>query len=367
MIDRANGRVLAERVAENAQRGFGADVISRIEACGREGVQTLSDRIADQLEEMAADCLQESGVTAVVESVVTGNTTMLHLYEGIDPAPLSVAPFTVPSYFGGISRRTLAGAPVYLPRCVGAYVGADITCAVMAADLPEQGTMLLADIGTNGEIVLARDGRLLCCSTAAGPAFEGAELRYGMPAAAGAIRAVRLENGVVEYETVHGAPAVGICGSGVLDALAVMLKTEDMDETGHLEQDWEVGGSGIAVTQRDVRQIQLAKAAICGGILTLMEAEDLSDEDVGRFVVAGGFGNAMDHGSAAAVGLYPAALQEKAEFLGNGALGGAVMLLRSRPLREQAEKLTKAAEELSLSASEEFMDYYIDCMTFGAF
>ena len=203
LIDRANGRVLAERLAENAQRGFGADVISRIEACKQEGVSALSERIAAQLEEMAADCLRETGIDAVCESVVTGNATMLHIYEGLDPASLAVVPFDVQSFFGCISRRTLAGAPVYLPRCVGAYVGADILCAVLAGGLLNGGVQLLADIGTNGEMALAKDGRLLCCSTAAGPAFEGAGLSQGMPAAAGAIRAVRQKQSAVLYETVN--------------------------------------------------------------------------------------------------------------------------------------------------------------------
>ena len=203
LIDRETGTILAERLAENAQRGYGADVISRIEACKTAGLDTLSDRIADQLEGMAQECLLETGITEVVESVVTGNSTMLHLYEGLDPSSLAVVPFDVQSYFGCFSRRTLAGAPVYLPRCIGAYVGADIVCAILAADVTGHGTQLLADIGTNGEMALVHEGKLLCCSTAAGPAFEGAGLSSGMPAAAGAIRAVKLTEGdAVAYEVI---------------------------------------------------------------------------------------------------------------------------------------------------------------------
>ena len=364
LIDRADGRVLSERVAQNAQRGFGADVISRIEACKTAGLQILSERIAQQLEEMAAECLQESGVKCIEESVVTGNTTMLHLYEGLDPASLAVAPFKVQSYFDCTSRRTLAGAPVYLPRCIGAYVGADVVCAAAAADLTCGGVQLLTDIGTNGEIVLVRDGRVSCCATAAGPAFEGTGLSRGMPASTGAIRMVQKEADVITYETVHHAPAVGICGSGILDALSVMLDENVLEPTGYLEKEWEIADSGIQITQKDVRQIQLAKAAICGGILTLLEAESISAEELDRFVVAGGFGSSMNHASAAAIGLYPWALHKKAEFLGNGALGGAVMLLRSKVFREKVAEMAKNARELSLSASAEFMDYYVDCMSF---
>ncbi|MBQ7778131.1 MAG: DUF4445 domain-containing protein [Oscillibacter sp.] len=369
LIHRPSGRVVAERLAENAQRGFGADVISRIEACRGAGLATLSDRIAAQLEDMAAQCLAESGVSEVEESVVTGNSTMLHIYEGLDPASLAVVPFAMQSYFGGFSRRTLAGKPVYLPRCVGAYVGADITCALLAAGHGSQETQLLADIGTNGEIALTRNGTLTCCSTAAGPAFEGAGLSRGMSAGTGAICAVAEESGQVRYETVGNAPAIGVCGSGILDALAVMLATEAMDDSGYIEEDeaWPIGESGVSVTQRDVRQIQLAKSAICGGILTLLEDQALDAAAIDRFIIAGGFGSSMDLDSAAAIGLFPAALRQKADFIGNGALGGAVMLLRSSALREKSARMAAEATELSLSASPAFMDHYIDCMTFDRF
>lgn len=367
LIDRASGEILAERLAENAQRGYGADVISRIEACKTHGASVLSDRITGQLEAMAAECLRDAGISAVSESVVTGNATMLHIYEGLDPFSLAVAPFDVQSYFGCTSRRTLAGAPVYLPRCVGAYVGADIVCAVLAADLLGGGVQLLADIGTNGEMALAQDGKLLCCATAAGPAFEGAGLSCGMPAAAGAIRAVKLEDGAVTWETVDRRPALGICGSGILDALAVMLETGAIDDSGYLEEEWHVGSSGVTITQKDVRQLQLAKSAVCGGLLTLMEEEELSAPEVRRFVIAGGFGSTMDFDSAKAIGLFPAALRERTAFIGNGALGGACMLLLNRPLREKSEQIARNAVELSLSASAAFMDHYVDCMSFTEF
>ncbi len=367
LVDRASGRVLAERLAENAQRGYGADVISRMEACKEKGVSVLSGRIANQLETMAAECLRETGIPAVSESVVTGNSTMLHIYEGLDPFPLSVSPFDVQSYFGCVSRRTLAGAPVYLPRCISAYVGADIVCAVLAADLLSGGVQLLADIGTNGEMVLARNGNLLCCSTAAGPAFEGAGLSCGMPAAPGAVRAVKLENGAAVYETVGGQPARGVCGSGILDALAVMLETGAIDDSGYLEEDWPVGGSGLAITQKDVRQIQLAKSAVCAGLLTLLEEENTDAGEVRRFVIAGGFGSTMDFDSGKKIGLFPAALRARTAFIGNGALGGAYMLLLNPALREESERMAREAAELPLSTSAGFMDAYVDCMSFLEF
>lgn len=367
LFDRASGRVLGERLEENAQRGFGADVISRIEACKTEGLDALSGRIRAQLERMAAACMQQAGIDRIDEAVVTGNSTMLHLFEGLDPASLAVVPFDVQSYFGCMSRHRLAGAPVYLPRCVGAYVGADIICAILAAGMQDGGVQLLTDIGTNGEMALMRDGNLSCCATAAGPAFEGAGLSCGMPAAAGAIRAVRRAGNQIVYQTVQDAPAAGICGSGILDALAMLLEDETLEDTGYLDEDYTVDGTDVTITQLDVRQIQLAKSAICAGLITLLEEQDLPADAVDRFVIAGGFGSSMNMDSACAVGLFPAALRDKADFIGNGALGGAAMLLMNRSLRAQSEQLAQNAAELSLSASPNFMEHYIDCMSFEAF
>lgn len=369
LIGRKSGRILAGRVAENAQRGFGADVISRIEASKKEGVSALSDRIADQLEEMAASCMQETGIREIAESVVTGNSTMLHLYEGLDPSSLAVVPFRTVSDFGRTSVRTLAGSPVYLPRCVSAYVGADITCAALAADLTKCGTSLLADIGTNGEMMLIHDGKLFCCATAAGPAFEGAGLSCGMPAAPGAILSVSLQGSDVHYEMIPGEGISGICGSGILDALAVMLETGDMDDSGYLEDEngWAVGSSGIVITQKDVRQIQLAKAAVCGGILTLLDEEKISADSIEKFFIAGGFGNSMNTASASAIGLFPEDLENRAVFIGNAALGGAAMLLMNASLRKETEARAREATEVSLSESAEFTDNYVDCMAFDRF
>lgn len=365
LYHRPTGQVLAQRMEENIQRGYGADVISRIEACQREGVSVLSDAIAGQLESMAAGCMADAGVSGLSESVVTGNTTMLHLYEGLDPASLAVVPFTVPSRFGCPSRRTLAGAPVYLPRCIGAYVGADIVCAILASQLTQPGTRLLADIGTNGEMVLSHDGALLCCSTAAGPAFEGAGLSCGMPAKAGAICKVSRTGTALSWQTVQDQPPAGICGSGVLDALALALEDENLDESGFLEEEIQLGP--VSVTQKDVRQIQLAKSAVCAGLLTLLEEAGTPSARVDVLSIAGGFGSSLDLDSAAAVGLFPADLRDKTCFIGNGALGGAAMLLLQPQLRARAEAMADGAREISLSASQSFMDRYIDCMNFARF
>lgn len=372
LFDRASGTVLAEQLAENRQRSHGADVISRIEACKTAGLDTLSALIRDQLEEMAQACLSDAQIGHIDEAVVTGNSTMLYLYEGIDPSALAVVPFTMSTFFGGMSRHTLAGAPVYLPRCIGAYVGADIVCSILASNMMhEDGVQLMTDIGTNGEMALHKDGKLLCCATAAGPAFEGAGLSCGMPAAPGAIRTVDWQDGKLTYTTVGEVPATGICGSGILDVLRVMLAQEIIDDTGYLETEDEeaypIGDSAVSITQKDVRQIQLAKSAICAGLLTLMQETGVSAEEVARLHIAGGFGSSINYDSAAAIGLFPAALTRKTHFIGNGALGGAAMLLMDRTLRTESERMAQEATELSLSASPTFMDAYVDCMSFMEF
>lgn len=365
LYERGSGQVLAEQMQENRQRRFGADVISRISACTQGGVSTQSDLIAGQLEEMASRCMACADCKKIDEAVITGNSTMLHLYEGLNPASLAVAPFAVQSFFGRDSIRKIAGAPVYLPRCVGAYVGADITCAILASGMTEKNeTALLVDIGTNGEMALWQNGTLFCCSTAAGPAFEGAGLSHGMSASPGAIRAVKAEHGVISYEVIGGGKASGICGSGVLDALNVMKQQDILEESGYISADFSIGSSDVFITQQDVRQIQLAKAAICAGLLTLLQYTGIATQDVTRFYIAGGFGSSISSVSAAGIGLFPLELLPKIQFIGNGALGGAAMLLLNSSLRKKADSLAKSATELSLSESPVFMDYYINCMMF---
>ena len=184
-----------------------------------------------------------------------------------------------------------------------------------------------------------------------------------MPAADGAICRVTYQDQAVGYETIGRKPAAGVCGSGVLDAIAVMLEAGAADESGYLEEPWEIGDSGVFIQQKDIRQIQLAKAAVFAGVKTLLEHERLGTADVERFVIAGGFGNSMNQDSAVAIGLIPEGLRKKTHFIGNGALAGAAMLLMNHSLRRETEAFAQSATEISLSADENFMDHYIDSMS----
>ncbi len=374
------GALLAEALGINRQDRFGADVISRIESSNQQGVASLQACIHCQLEEMAASCMRQAGTDHLDAAVITGNTTMLHFWEGLDPRGIAVAPFTPASLFGCTGRTAIAGIAPYLPPCLGPYVGADIVCAVLSSSglmgrVDE--TAVLADLGTNGEIVLFHQGRLYCASTAMGPAFEGAGLSCGMQASPGAISTVSPgQDGSLTISVIGGEEAQGICGSGALDAVAVLLECGVLDESGLLEKSSplvcdrngqsavQFPGTSVYLTQKDIRQIQLAKAALYAGIQTLLETTSLQPEQVHRLYIAGGFGHYMNLGSAARIGLFPPCLRPKARVLGNAALAGAVTLLLDPSYMDILSDITSRSEEIPLSGNSTFSDNYIDHITF---
>lgn len=350
----ADGKCIRTVCEENLQTAFGADVIARIESANKGGLAKLSDTIRGQIKRI----FEKEFCITPDKAVITGNTTMLHLLAGLDPRGLAVSPFTPASLFGAWHDN------VYLPRCISAYVGADITCAVLASGMCRRGASLLVDIGTNGEMALWHDGRLVCCSTAAGPAFEGALISQGMSALPGAISRVWMEDGAVCYETIDRQPPRGICGSGLIDAVACMRSCGALDETGYLEQDYQIADSGVCITAQDIRQLQLAKSAIHAGIETLMHVCGLSASALETFYIAGGFGKYMNVENAAAIGLIPKALVEKAVVLGNAAGAGASMALLSRAALEESERIAQMAEVEELSSSAVFMERYMENMMF---
>lgn len=370
-----DGRRLAQAVAANPQAMFGADVISRIEkslAGEREALMRCIRRGIDGLlaELSASAGVSPSDIDAVV---VTGNTTMLYLLTGRSVDCLARAPFAADELFGRwaqageVELASVPSARVYLPRCMSAFVGADITTALLCSGLCERpDSALLADIGTNGELALWHGGRLRCCSTAAGPVFEGAGISCGMQGVAGAVSHVLWENGAVRCRTIGGGEPRGICGSGIIDAAAVFCGLGIIDETGAFtggRTDYALA-TGVTVTQKDIRMLQLGKSAVCAGIRTLLEAAGLTPEALTELSVAGGFGTYLDIRNAAAIGLYPAELEGKTKVLGNAALAGAAMLLLAEPYVQKSCALAQQAETVDLSTSAVFMAHYVDCMEF---
>ena len=368
----AKGSELAETSRLNPQQRWGADVISRIEAALRGEADALAKAIRHDLDEMLGELVQKANLPpkSMDGVVITGNTVMLSLLVGESVEPFSHAPFDAKRLFGEtLTAETLElsnllpTAPIYLPPCISAFVGADTTCAILATaltsgDLP----VMLADIGTNGEMALWNKGRLTVCSTAAGPAFEGVGISMGMRGAEGAIDQVVLANGALLTHVIGNAAPKGICGSGLVDAVACMLETEVLDESGYLEDEPYVLQEPVALTGQDVRMLQLAKSAICAGLMTLMENGEIPTAEISALYVAGGFGNYLNPKSAARIGLLPKHLAGRAKAIGNAALSGAAMLLLNLEFRAEVETLARSAITLDLSSNPVFSDFYMSGM-----
>ena len=367
------GNMLAEASAVNPQQNWGADVISRIESALDGHEKALAEAIRGKIDELILQLalIANSDASLIDGIVITGNSVMLSLLTEQSVEPFSHAPFELPREFGETLTAAELGltslmpqASVYLPPCISAFVGADITCAILSTELIREGCAILADIGTNGEIALIKDGRLHVCSTAAGPAFEGVGISRGMRAADGAIDAVNAKDGKLEAHVIGKRRAIGICGSGLIDAAAAMLELEILDESGYLEDDEIEISEGVTLNQNDIRMLQLAKSAICAGLLTLIKSEKLNASDVERLFVAGGFGNYLSFDSAAAIGLIPRAIAERAKSVGNAALAGACMLLLNKDLKAEADNIARSAETLQLHGNAVFSENYMNGMLF---
>ena len=366
LYDLKNGRLLAQKGVLNPQSSIAADVMGRIGAA----MEGQLDRQQDMVVSAVARLLKEACMDADIRReqvdtlVVTGNTTMLYLLTGRDPSCLSHAPFQADCLFG--REDILMNIPVYYPACMNAFVGADITCAVLDSGMTmTQSTALLCDIGTNGELALWKDGVLYVASTAAGPAFEGAGISCGCGSIPGAIDKVWLEDGAVKVHTIGEGAASGLCGSGLLDAIAVFLRTEDIDETGYTEADSLPLAENVALLPEDIRAVQLAKGAIAAGIRTLMEQAQVTADEIETVYIAGGFGSHLDVASAAQIGLIPGELAEKVRVLGNAALSGAAKLLLDRREIAGTEQLAGRCVHVNLGGNSRFSQYFVEEMLFG--
>lgn len=395
LVDLSSGNALADAGMANPQRAFGADVISRISAAMAGHLDELADAVNDAICSLAFEVLADAGRSPeeVARIALCGNTVMEHLAGGIDPAPIGTTPFTPPERFGRMWPLSAFGGGSWRVRdaffapCVAGYVGGDITADIAAGALVGcDDPVLLVDLGTNGEMALGSKTGVITCATAAGPVFEGANIRFGMPAYPGAISRVRLAGGQLEVATVADAPVKGICGTGLIDAVALLLDHGIVDESGLLLEADEVEGDvpealkerlsacegmpafwitpHVAVTQRDVRNIQLAKAAIRAGILTLIEAAGLRARDISRMEVAGGFGCFLDVRNAARIGLLPSELIGVARASGNLAMEGISAALVSGAVREELIAIAQGCRYVELSNSAEFNEAYLDAMEF---
>lgn len=384
LYDLKTGAMIGQEAGMNRQRGFGADVVSRLEF-GRtpEGKRALQEAILSQIGDMAREaCVRLGrGTGEIVHMVLTGNTVMMHMALGKDYSGLEKAPF-LPGYTEGFDLPASAlgldfheKAQVSAPGVAGAYVGADVLCAFLAAGMDRQEELcVLYDIGTNGEMMLSgRDG-IFACATAAGPAFEGERIAFGMGAFHGAIDSVVIDP-FVRCGIIGGGSAAGICGSGILDAAFALLRAGLMDSSGALADTPMLtryrGEKALALTpkvfftQSDVRQVQLAKGAIAAGMRRLMEQAGVLEQEVSKVYIAGGFGNYMNLTSACGIGLIPKEWQGKVRYVGNGALNGAAAILLNRGNKRRLELLRERVSVIELSGDERFSELFMREMEFS--
>lgn len=390
LTDLPTGKRVATASGVNAQRPFGADVISRIQYCAENGHEALTRVIRGQLADLIRETMKKTGIAQeqITYLSVAGNTIMQHLFAGYSPVGMGVVPFTPVSLFGeempaGEDLPLAEGALCYMAPCVHSYVGGDITAGMMACNLDEEeGPVIYLDIGTNGEMGMKNGDTWYVCATAAGPAFEGAEITYGMAAVPGAINHARWTGERVEADIVGNTASIGICGSGLLDMLAIMLDNGVVDDGGRLLGKDELEGpitnymgtkdgknvffadleTGVCVTSDDVRKLQLAKAAIAAGISTMMI--DAGVTEVKSFLLCGGFGSFMDQKSAARMGLFPKEFLPVAKTMGNTAGEGAAIAVWSKKDRERLNRLCASCKYIELSDSRTFNDEFIEQMMF---
>jgi uncharacterized 2Fe-2S/4Fe-4S cluster protein (DUF4445 family) len=401
LVDLASGRTLASCGLMNPQIAYGEDVIARIALAEQdEGKRTLLRQlVVGAVHEAAAElCSQVRAETShIVDSVVVGNTAMHHLFLGLPVRQLALAPY-VPAVASAldVKARDLGlqlapGAYVHLLPNVAGYVGADHVAMLLATQIEERsGTVLAIDIGTNTEICLAHDGALTSTSCASGPAFEGAHIKHGMRAADGAIERLRLAGDKLEYQTIGGIPPVGLCGSGIVDAMAQLLLGGAIDRQGRMQDHprvREVDGvrefvlvdepthpgmntstapeRAIVFTQQDVRQLQLAKGAMRTGIELLLSTSGRSSDEIDTVIIAGAFGSYIDVSSAIAIGLLPRLPLDRFRQVGNAAGMGAKLALVSRARRAAAQALASRIRYLELAAHPLFSTTFAQAMLLG--
>lgn len=380
LVDCETGQTIGTRAVLNPQQVCGADVISRIHACAQGKLELQTGLIRKAVASLLTDLCAAHGIRHLENVTVCGNTTMQHLFCGVDPTPIGVAPFTpvftrMRQYAGG--ELGIPAENVYVLPSASGYIGSDIVCGVLTQVWNRDGIRLLADLGTNGELALYNGRTLLCTSTAAGPALEGANIECGIGGVPGAICGVTVQNDALLLQTIDGKAPVGICGSGLVDIIALLLECGILDESGSFDPDCDHPLTGrlhedrfllteeIWVSQKDIRQFQLAKAAIHAGILTLCACGEVLPADVDALCIAGGLGFYLRQESALRAGLIPGGFSGRIRSVGNSGLAGAVRCLQPES-RRVAANIAEHIRVCELSARADFTERFVDSMSFEA-
>ncbi len=393
LLDLKNGIELGTISSLNPQASHAQDVLSRIKlGSSHEGLRLLRDELMRELNRMVARLAISAGISRsdIYEAIFSGNTTMLTIAARTSPASLGRYPYQVSvptgcSFSSGeLGFEIAEKGSVWFPPVASAYVGGDIISGIMAADLLSlKGRTLFVDIGTNGEMVLAEDGKLTATSTAAGPAFEGMNISCGMRATDGAIEKVRLHNGIVEVQTISAALPTGLCGSGLLDVVAELSREGVADRNGRLAKPgskaferWQHSlemdngrirfrlSPKVTLSQQDIRQVQLAKAAVRAGIDMLLLKCSILPEDVDCVFIAGSFGVHLQVSSLIILALLPESFAERVEFLGNTSRSGAELFLLNQETRLEAASMVKQMRVLELSGEPEFEKLFLQALAF---
>jgi uncharacterized 2Fe-2S/4Fe-4S cluster protein (DUF4445 family) len=388
LVEFEHGTIVARAGRMNPQLLFGADVITRIEAAAAGKLELMRTLINDALYDLIARlCAAAALPLSSIESItLAGNTVMEHIASGTSPVSIGVAPYKPVSYFGEDVALWSDLPPVWFAPCVSGYVGGDVVAGMLCErELP----FLLIDLGTNGELALQTRQGSVCAATAAGPVFEGMNIRWGMPALPGAIRSAFYDEvaEVLTVDVIGGGKITGICGSGLIDLVAIMLSHDLIDESGRVLEAAEcnsplrsslisLDGSTafkpladypIVITQQDVRNLQLAKAAVAAGIEIVLDTAGLSRAKLAGVAIAGSFGLHLDQDNAAMLGLIPASLLAKTSSIGNSSLDGARAALLNPAVRKHMAELARSAHYVELSSDARFSNNFVEHMGFDCF
>jgi uncharacterized 2Fe-2S/4Fe-4S cluster protein (DUF4445 family) len=397
LVDLSDGRTLAAKGIMNPQISLGEDIISRITVVidsPDEEIQ-IQKLAVEAINELSADLCAEvkADTEGIAEAVVVGNTAMHHLFLGLPVRQLALSPF-VPAVSrsldvkaADLGLRIAPGAYVHFLPNIAGFVGADHVAMLLATDVGQaEGPIVALDIGTNTEVSFIHHGEITAVSCASGPAFEGGHIKDGMRAATGSIERLRITNDSVQYQTIDQAPPIGICGSGILDGLSQLFLAGILDEGGRimdnhsrvrtfkgqrefvLVDEKERGGQpAITVTQRDVRELQLAKAAIRAGIQVLLETNGCSEEEIKQVIIAGAFGTYIEVASAVAIGMLPALPLNRFSQVGNAAGMGAKLALISVGKRVEAQAIASQVKYIELGSAPNFEQTFIQASYLGRY
>ena len=372
--------VITDTVVANSGRIFGSDVISRVKAATEGKSSEITRLLRQDISNVISDLIMKSGVKEISCVCIAANTVMSHFIMNFDVSGLGYYPYKtvdidfITTDLGSITEDLdfLSGTPVYIMPGMSAFVGGDILSGIFACgfDVEKENTLFL-DLGTNGEMAVCYNGVILCASTSAGPVFEGSSISCGMAGTEGAIHSFNIDNmGNFTYKTIHNLPPKGICGSGIIEICAELLKAGKISSEGNLEHTFRIArksnGSYIEITQEDIRQVQLAKAAIKTGVDILLQKVGCSYEEIDRVYIAGGFGYSIDIKKAAVIGMIPEQLAGKTKAVGNSSLMGAVRFIcgNIEENKKRLEDIRGRCSYIDLAMEDEFQSRYINELNF---